>query len=59
MDNEIASVMCSQEETEKRVSFCIKCEHNILDELPKCKQCDCSISIVTTLNFKTCPIGKW
>lgn len=52
-------LMCTQEETTRRVEFCINCEHKILDVIPKCEKCDCSISIVTTLNFKTCPIGKW
>jgi hypothetical protein len=48
-----------KEETEKRISFCVNCEHNILDVIPKCDECNCSISMLTTLNFKTCPIGKW
>lgn len=52
-------IYCTKEETEKRISFCITCENNILDVIPKCSQCMCSISILTTMNFKTCPIGKW
>ena len=52
-------LLCSQEETTRRVEQCIMCENNVLDEIPKCKQCDCSISMLTALSFKTCPIGKW
>ena len=51
--------LVTKEETEKRISFCIECEHNILDAIPKCNQCDCSISLLTTLSFKSCPIEKW
>ncbi len=57
--NEIDSTYCDKEETIRRVSFCIICENNILDVIPKCSQCNCSLSMVTTLSFKTCPIGKW
>lgn len=53
------SLYCDQEETLRRIKFCADCEHNVLDVIPKCEHCDCSISIVTTLNTKTCPIGKW
>jgi len=53
------SIYCDTQETEKRVSICISCEKNILDVIPKCSECNCSISMLTTLKFKTCPIGKW
>jgi hypothetical protein len=53
------SIYSDEMETQKRVSICISCEKNILDVIPKCSECNCSISILTTLNFKTCPIGKW
>ena len=52
-------IYCTEEEKEKRISFCITCENNVLDVIPKCSQCNCSISMLTTMNFKTCPIGKW
>ena len=52
-------LMCNKEEISRRVLLCSECEHNILDVIPKSEKCDCSISMVTTLNFKTCPIGKW
>jgi hypothetical protein len=53
------NIICNREETQKRISFCIPCEKNTLDVIPKCSECNCSISMLTTLNFKTCPIGKW
>lgn len=49
----------SQEEIDNRVSFCMVCENNVLIEVPKCLQCNCTISVITTLPLKTCPIGKW
>jgi hypothetical protein len=52
-------LIITQEETQKRISFCVNCEQNVLDIINKCDQCNCSISMVTTLSFKTCPIGKW
>ena len=52
-------IVCSYEENQKRISFCITCENNVLDVIQKCSQCNCSISMLTTMNFKTCPIGKW
>lgn len=55
----LSDVICSKEETERRVSFCMICESNILDVIPKCQECNCSISMVTTISFKTCPLDKW
>ena len=52
-------LIVSQEETIKRLDFCLPCENLTHDVIPKCSQCDCSISMLTTLNFKSCPIGKW
>lgn len=60
MNDQITNDMIvTKDETEKRISFCITCENNVLDIIPKCKECDCSISMLTTLNFKSCPIDKW
>lgn len=53
------NIYCTEEETKLRVSVCMPCENNILDEISKCTECNCSISMLTTLSFKTCPIGKW
>ena len=57
--NETDTIYCNEEEKTRRISFCISCDKNNLDVIPKCSECDCSISILTTLNFKVCPIGKW
>lgn len=54
-----ASSFVSQEETQERISICLLCKHKILDIVPKCDQCNCSISMLTTAAFKSCPIGKW
>lgn len=58
MSDEI-NILVTQEETLKRIELCVSCEKNIFDVIPKCQECNCSISMLTTLNFKTCPIGKW
>lgn len=48
-----------QEETEKRISICTACDSLVQDDVPKCKHCACSLSMMTTLKFKQCPEGKW
>jgi len=53
------NIYCTEEETTNRISFCMPCENNVLNVISECSQCNCSISMLTTLNFKTCPIGKW
>jgi len=53
------TLICTEEETSRRLSFCMQCENNVLDVVPKCNQCNCSLSMVTTLSFKTCPVEKW
>lgn len=57
MDND--NIDCTSEESSRRLEFCIPCENNILDDIPKCSMCDCPISSLATMNFKSCPIGKW
>jgi|688.fasta_scaffold1346595_2 hypothetical protein len=47
------------EEVTIRLSFCMPCENNVLDVISKCKQCDCPISSLASMSFKSCPIGKW
>lgn len=55
-----ADIIASKEETEKRVQVCIACNDNVmLNMVPSCNHCNCSISIMTTLTFKECPLGKW
>ena len=49
----------SQEETQRRIAFCMPCENNVLEVIPKCTQCNCPISTISMLSFKSCPIGKW
>lgn len=58
-EENINDISCDENETQKRVLFCMTCENNVLDVIPKCSQCNCSISMLTTMSFKTCPIGKW
>lgn len=58
---EYKDITCTREETLRRIGFCCgPCEHNILkDNIPICEKCSCSISLITTVTFKSCPIGKW
>jgi hypothetical protein len=56
---DLTGLTCTQEETFKRIEFCGPCDHNVLDVFPKCNQCDCPISSLASMNFKSCPIGKW
>jgi len=55
----VEHLLVSQDVTHSRLEHCMSCENNILDVIPKCNQCDCSISMLTTLSFKTCPVEKW
>jgi|Laugrespbdmm15sd_2_1035082.scaffolds.fasta_scaffold247162_1 hypothetical protein len=54
-------LIISKEQTDYRLSFCISCEHNGLNEfnVPTCLECGCNLSMLTTLSFKSCPINKW
>ena len=56
---DLTGLTSTQEETLRRLKFCGLCENNIMDIFPKCKQCDCPISSLASMSFKTCPIGKW
>jgi hypothetical protein len=58
-NNELNDLTCTTEETLRRIEFCLTCENNVLDIFPKCSQCDCPISSLTSMSFKSCPIGKW
>lgn len=59
INEKVDELYCEDEEKNKRISNCLSCEKNVLDIIPKCTECNCSISMLTTLTFKTCPIGKW
>jgi hypothetical protein len=53
------NLLVTADVTHSRLKYCLTCENNVLDVIPKCNQCDCSISLLTTLSFKTCPVEKW
>ena len=55
------AVIVSAEETQRRLTICMSCDRFGSDEqrLGVCLECNCSIPMMTTLSFKTCPIGKW
>lgn len=52
-------VNCSRQEQERRIEFCGTCDRLDQELIPRCKECNCSISMLSTYKFKTCPIGKW
>jgi hypothetical protein len=54
-------LIVSTEETQRRLSFCINCEHLGHNEsnVPICLECGCNMSMLTTMSFKSCPINKW
>ena len=56
---DLTGLTCTQEESLRRLEFCVPCENHTLDVFPKCKQCDCPISSLASMSFKSCPIGKW
>lgn len=53
------NINCTEEEKQHRIVVCGTCEDNILDVIPKCKHCQCPISSITMMKFKTCPLEKW
>jgi hypothetical protein len=57
----IHDLIIPKEQTDHRLSFCNKCEHNRLNEMkvPTCTQCGCNLSMLTSLSFKSCPINNW
>ena len=60
MNNEFdPDINCKPDETERRLEFCMACENLDLELFPKCKECNCSISMLGSYKFKVCPIGKW
>ena len=59
IEDQTDNIMTTPEEVAKRIEVCGPCENNVLDLFPKCNQCDCPISSLISMSFKTCPIGKW
>jgi hypothetical protein len=58
--DQLDDVNCTKQETEKRISFCVDCDRRSDDEnVPKCTECNCTISMLSSFRFKSCPIGKW
>lgn len=57
----VQDILVTPDITNDRLSHCLSCENlnNDTTDIPKCRVCDCSISMLTTISFKTCPIGKW
>lgn len=54
-------VVCTFEESDTRLSLCKSCENFFVDhdQHTKCKGCGCNISMMITMKFKNCPLGKW
>ncbi len=42
-----------------RISFCTVCEENIELPYPKCSLNDKPLSVQTSEEQETCPLGKW
>jgi hypothetical protein len=59
MTDQLDDVNCTKEETERRINFCVECDKLDETDAPKCTECNCTISMMTSFRFKTCPIGKW
>ena len=54
------NINSTPEQVEYRLSFCTPCENNKpVMNIPTCSQCNCTIGILVSINFKSCPIGKW
>lgn len=55
------TVIVSSDETQRRLDFCTSCDSFGSDDHRPgvCLECNCSIPMMTTLSFKTCPISKW
>ena len=54
-------LMSAPEVVQQRLTICNTCEHRVLDtnNIPTCNLCGCNITMMATINFKTCPIGLW
>jgi hypothetical protein len=58
-EHELKTISTTEEERERRLSFCNQCEYNQIDDQPKCIKCACPITFITQFEFKICPIGLW
>jgi hypothetical protein len=60
MTDQLDDINCTKQETETRITACVGCDRLVQDDgIPKCTECNCTISMLTSFKFKTCPIGKW
>lgn len=55
------NVYSTDEQRQYRLDICKKCEKFLVSEEKKteCIECGCSISLLTTFSFKSCPLEKW
>lgn len=48
------------EQIQERLTQCNICDKNKSNNnIPTCTECNCTIGILVSMNFKSCPIGKW
>ena len=52
-------IECTEEERLQRLDVCNSCDKFLIEEVTKCAECSCNISLLTTFKFKECPLGKW
>lgn len=45
--------------TEHRISICMTCNENQLNQVPLCILCNKTISLLTSDEQETCPLNKW
>lgn len=59
MEND--DIICSQEQQEQRLNICKNCPSFVIKEtqMTECSECECSISLLITFKFKSCPKGNW
>lgn len=55
------NVYCTEEEKNLRLDVCKVCDKFTFSEekTTECTECGCSISLLTTFTFKSCPLEKW
>lgn len=52
-------IECDESQKASRLETCKNCEKFTIDEVTKCSECGCNISLMITYTFKECPLGKW
>lgn len=58
----LESIVCRQQESETRLDNCKNCINFYTDQIneqTRCKISEENISLLVTMAFKQCPIGKW